>query len=214
MLINDFKNWDKFGYLWLFLSLFSTLSISLYKNDSCLSIISALINIVCLNLIINKKISNFFWGAIGVLLYGYLTFINKIYGETILYIFFYFPMKFVGYYNWKKNKQTEIINSKTLTFSQYFFIFPIFFIIILSSYILKIFNDKFPIIDSTTVTFSILSMILMTLQYKEQWIGWIIVNTLSIFMWYNIGTNNIAQLLMWIIFLLNSLIGFYRWSLK
>ena len=55
----------------------------------------------------------------------------------------------------------------------------------------------------------------MVKQYLEQWYLWIIVNIVSIIMWIislSQGFGDFATLLMWILYLLNSLYGLYKWK--
>ena len=48
----------------------------------------------------------------------------------------------------------------------------------------------------------------MILRYREQWLLWIALNILSIFLW----AETPAMYLMYSAYLLNSLYGYYNWT--
>ena len=82
-------------------------------------------------------------------------------------------------------------------------------------YISKMFGGNLPFVDALSTTVSIVAMIVSINRYTEQWILWLIVNTVSIGLWsYNFfitGGEDIATLVMWIIYWLNALISYIKW---
>jgi nicotinamide mononucleotide transporter len=49
----------------------------------------------------------------------------------------------------------------------------------------------------------------------EQWLMWIAVNLIEVFMWWKVWTidgNSISILLMWLVFLFNGIFFFIRWK--
>ena len=117
---------------------------------------------------------------------------------------------------WKKNKSNSgQVESKSLTNKQRFILVLISFVAILAySLVLKQLGGNIPLIDATSTVLSVIAMLLMVKQYLEQWYLWVIVNTVSIIMWavsLSQGSGDYATLLMWIIYLLNSLYGLYNW---
>lgn len=69
-------------------------------------------------------------------------------------------------------------------------------------------------VDATTTVLSIIATCFMVKGYREQWVCWIIVNLLSIYMWsmtiINTG-EGVGVLVMWVMFLSNSIYGTYTW---
>jgi nicotinamide mononucleotide transporter len=56
-------------------------------------------------------------------------------------------------------------------------------------------------------------MVLTVRRCIEQWIMWIAVDLIEVFMWWRVWTetgNSVSVLLMWLLFLAN---GFYLWRL-
>lgn len=216
LLKNYFKDWSKFDIFWLIIANLSILGCSISWGDNLFSIIMALTGITANLLVAKGKILNYPLGIINVIMYGYVAFKSALYGDFTLNIFFYLPMNIIGWILWKKkSNDNSTVESKKLTTKQ-FLIVLIGTIILWIGYgfVLKFQNDPLPFIDSASTVLSVVSMILMVKCYREQWFGWIIVNVVSILMWYisiKNGSGDLTTLFMWIIYLLNSIYGCVMW---
>jgi nicotinamide mononucleotide transporter len=192
-------------------------------GGSTISIISALANVVCVILVAQGKLSNYIWGTVGVITYAYLAYTWGYYGETFLNAMYYLPMQFIGFYFWYKNEgnvdntvSNSVIISHIGTKAKMFGVALIPVLIGIASYVLFLLGGKLVVLDATTTVLSIVAMILMAMRLKEQWYLWIVVNVISIYMWFdafmNGNSDGIATLLMWAVFLLNAIYGLYKWS--
>ena len=92
-------------------------------------------------------------------------------------------------------------------------------IMIMSTFVcglgLKELGDAMPFVDSFTTVSSIIAMILSVKMYSEQWWIWIFVDIFSVYMWwcdFNAGSDNVATLLMWAIYLGNAIIMCIKWE--
>jgi len=77
-------------------------------------------------------------------------------------------------------------------------------------------QDAQPVVDSATTVLSVAAMILTVKRCVEQWLLWIAVNALSVWMWlrvYLADGNSIAILLWWLIMLITGIIFFIRWTM-
>lgn len=63
---------------------------------------SAVFSILNVCLIANRKLSNFFYGALSCIFYSLYCYKHAYYGDLLLNIGFYLPMIFYGFYKWKK----------------------------------------------------------------------------------------------------------------
>ena len=212
----SFNTWTKWDYLWLLIANGTILGLSLYWGDGLIPIISALTGVTCVIFVSKQMIANYYVGAINVALYAFLSYQSRLYGDAMLNALYYFPMQFVGIYMWKKNKSDNgEVEAKALTIKQKFMLALVSIVaIIVYSLFLRLLGGNIPLIDATSTVLSVIAMILMVKQYLEQWYLWIIVNTVSIIMWVislSQGSGDFATLLMWILYLLNSLYGLYKW---
>lgn len=214
---NIFKDWSKFDVLWLLVATLSTLGLSLYWGDSLLSIVSSLTGIICVILIAKRMQLNYLFGIINVVAYTIVSYNSKFYGTAMLNAFYYLPMQFIGWYMWKKaidNNEGEL-ESRKLTASQRINVTAITLVLVLVyGFGLQCLGNYLPYVDATTTILSIIAMILMVKRYTEQWMIWIVVNVISIVMWVLSimnGTGDMATLLMWLVYLINSIFGLVSW---
>ena len=91
--------------------------------------------------------------------------------------------------------------------------------ILIASYLLGLWlrslGDTMPFIDAFTTVASIVAMIATVKMYSEQWWIWLFVNICSVYMWYcdfQMGSDNIATLAMWVIYLINAVIMLVKWE--
>ena len=86
---------------------------------------------------------------------------------------------------------------------------------IIYGFILKVIGGNMPLVDSFTTVSSMIAMIISVMMYSEQWILWILINSVSIILWVvnlMIGTDNWATLMMWLVFWVNSVINLIKWE--
>lgn len=214
-----FSNWTALDYAWLFIANGVILGLSLYWGDGLIPIISALTGVTCVIFVSKQMIANYYVGAINVALYAYLAFQSKLYGDFMLNAFYYLPMQFIGIYMWKKainKEETDKVESKALDGEQRIRLLCLSLLcIVLYAGTLYLLGGNLVLIDSTSTILSVIAMILMVKQYLEQWYLWVIVNVVTIIMWaisLSQGSGDYSTLLMWIVFLLNSLYGLYNWK--
>ncbi len=218
ILASDFKGWKKGEYLWLGISLLTTVSASIYLKAGIVSIVAMIINIICVVLLAKGKVSNFIFSIIGSILYGYITYSNAIYGDAIMRIVYNIPMGIFGYISWKKNKvkADADVEFRILTPKQRFLggIGVIIAVGILAG-ILHLIHGNNVILDAATTILGIIALFLMSKRYTENWYLWILVNAISVILWLRVGNispETVATLLMWVVFLLNSIFGTINWK--
>ncbi|NYE06959.1 nicotinamide mononucleotide transporter [Bacillus niacini] len=215
------KNWTRFEIGWLFT--FTLINIYLFFawSDSLLGLISSISGMLCVVLVAKGKIANYYFGIVQTLTYAYIAYGYSLYGEVMLNALFYFPVQFIGIYMWKKNKtehgvkgEDVIINSLTKK-GWFYTVLSILILTIGYGFFLKFLGGNLVWTDSATNVLSIAAQILMLKRYTEQWLLWIAVNVLSIFLWLGAlisqGGNDFSMLVMWSAFLVNSIYGYLNW---
>ena len=132
---------------------------------------------------------------------------------------YFLPMQFVGLYIWSKHRSTTTKDGvvvEFLSWEQRGVVLMICTIVVLLYAVwLKNMGDPLPLLDSASTILSIVAMILMAWRYMEQWVLWIIVDIVSVAMWWIVvdenGARDVALLVMWIAYLINAVYGFYYW---
>ncbi|CAF4040817.1 unnamed protein product [Adineta steineri] len=163
----------------------------------CLSGVSAFTNVLNVVLVIHGKMSAYFWGILGAILYGPFAFAYGYAGDAQLFVLFFLPMQFVGIYTWSKELDTQATTRvKSLKLTGWIFVLLSSSLVILLFYYEipwfaklltgKYFFEKIPILhklDAATNGLSVIAQILMIACYWEQYIIWTVVNLMLIVMY-------------------------------
>lgn len=164
------------------------------------------------------KVCCYLFGIIATCCYSYLAFQNHIFGNFLLNIGYYLPMQIIGIFEWKKHlkKDKQEIIKQNLTNKERFFLGSISVIacIILVSY-LNYSKETTPILDGITTVLSILGMYLTVKRSIEQWLIWIIVNSLTIIMWIKLSLKNTqtySTIIVWTIYLILGIYFYIQWK--
>lgn len=217
-LVNKLKDeflggWKPFELAWLFLFLAAQIFAYIQAPDSLLAMISGIAGILCVVFVGKGKISNYLFGLIFAYTYFYVALDNKFYGEMTTTLYVYIPAQFIGYFLWKQNMQSqdkvEVVTAKFLNTKGWLTLISAVVIGSLAFIsILKTTDGQSISLDGVTTVLVVAAQLLMILRYSEQWILWIVINILSIWLW----AETPAMYLMYGAYLLNSVYGYYNWT--
>lgn len=165
---------------------------------------AAFTNVLNVVLVIKGKISAYFWGIIGSILYGSFAFAYGYVGDAQLYVLFFLPMQFVGIYTWSNaldQESTTRIRSLTLLRwiiavvlivglgFLFFYEIPAFARALTGMYAFE--SDIAPhILDASTNAISFVGQFLLIFCYWEQYICWLFANIIGIVMYSGKKKNN------------------------
>ena len=215
---NEFKGWKVTEVSWLVIACTIITALSIYWKDSVMGIISATTGVACVVLTGKGKLSAYLFGLINCILYAIISFKAHLYGETMLNALYYVPMQFIGFAIWKKNMNKETNEVNKIHMKNKTRIICLLTIIISTfvyGLILKKLGDALPFVDAFTTVSSVVAMIISVKMYSEQWWIWILVDIFTVIMWYlsfRVGQENMATLLMWVVYLLNAIFMCIRWE--
>lgn len=215
---NELKGWKRAETVGLFCVIVFILVSSFLLKDKPVAVVSAICGILYTIIAGKGKISCYFFGLCGSGCYSLLAFNNAIWGNLILYLFYYIPMQLLGIFKWKKHLNTdtqEIYKTKLEPHEKKVLIFFCILFTVIAAFILNYFNDKSPIIDAITAVFSIAGMYLTVKRAIEQWIVWMIVNGLSFIMWLDLvckGERAYATLIMWSVYFILAVYFYTEWK--
>jgi len=214
---NEFIHFKSWEVGWMILTNAIILGVSIYMGDDVLSIIASLTGVMCVILCGLGKVSNYFWGTINVILYAYVAWKAKYYGDVMLNLLYYLPTNIIGWVLWAKNvnSETNEVYKKRMTIKQDIIVVAISIMGIVGySFVLKQLGGNLPFVDSMSTVLSIVAQILMIKRFAEQWVIWILVDIVSLIMWvvafFGEG-QSIAVLLMWTVYLANAIIMYVKW---
>ncbi|MBI6549678.1 nicotinamide riboside transporter PnuC [Xenorhabdus lircayensis] len=183
-------------------------------NLSYIEATGTIAGLLCIWLASQEKIINYLFGLINVSLFAVIFFQIQLYASLILQIFF-FAANLYGWYAWSRvndQKQVELkirwLNPKQMVMVA---AVAIFTILVMTFNIDQIFGymakvvvlalqgmgfaitmpalqpDAFPFWDSVMTVLSVVAMILMTRKHVENWLIWVVINVISVVIYYHQG---------------------------
>jgi len=185
-------------------------------KDSPIAVISAFCGITYTIIAGKGKLSCYLFGLTGSGFYAYLSFVNCVYGNFALYLFYYIPMQLFGIINWKKHLKTATneIYKTDLKNKQYLILSSILLCMVFVTGLFYL-KDSHPIFDGITTALSIVGMYLTVKRCIEQWFIWGIVNLLTAVIWIKLiiaGEKVYSTAIMWIIYIFLSVYFYREWK--
>jgi len=209
------KKWSKFEIIWfIFVTALITLTVTI-KSNGVVSNLASIFGVIGTFLIAKQTRLAYIFTTINALLYGWVVYKNGMYGSAIYNFLYNFPMQIYGIIYWTKSANKGDLGIKTVALKTKIISTVILTIIIcITMIILDKLGGSYVLWDSIIMVLSYVAVFLMTNKYMEQWLVWIIVNVSGTIMW-GMQTiqdlNNLGLLVMWAIFLCNSIYGFINW---
>ena len=192
--------------------------------------LAGITGVLCVVLVAKGSIWNYLFGLINVSLYAWISYKAALYGDAGLNAFYYLPMQFIGYWQWRKRgaavssedarklrgEEDMRVKARRMNMKQRIILaVGCVSAIVAVGFLLRHLGDPQPFKDSATTVLSIVAQALMALAFMEQWCLWIITNIISVVMWVICVTRGEAHagvmVIMWVFYLLNSLNGFRVW---
>ena len=163
-----------------------------------------------LYVILAAKESILCWWAAGisVTLYIYIFFSVQLYPETGLQVFYLF-MAFYGYYNWNKKEQSLQIIEWNISKHFAVLILGAILTFLMGFYFTTYTNAKMPIVDSFTTVFSIFATYMVVKKILGNWLYWIVIDTLSVYLFYSRDLHLTSLLFM--AYTIIAVFGYFNW---
>lgn len=218
--INFSFNWFDW-FLVIGTSAASVLSMYLGEGWDTVGFIVAVTGILNLVLCAKGNIVNYLFGIIYNAIYVYIAFHSKLYADSVLYLCYYLPMQFVGWANWKKNRDVEdgAVNVHHLTLKMGLIFTAIAAVLIPAfAMILRLpaIADSQPWLDAATTVVSLIAMYMMVKAIAEQWYIWLALDLMQVTKW-TVATINgekhaAVTMVMFTFFTANAIYGLVLWN--
>ena len=165
-------------------------------------------SIIYVILAARKLIYCWLFAFISSALYVYICFAANLYLESVLQLF-YVVMAVVGFLLWNKSDSGEIIkwpakyhvinlSLSTLT-------------ALLLGYLFSVYTDQAnPYVDASTTVFSLVATFMVTKKVLENWVYWIIIDAVSVYLYFSRDLHLTAVL--FVIFTLLAITGYVSWN--
>lgn len=180
-------------------------------QTSALEWVGTITGFLCVYLAAKQHILNWPVSIISVVSYAVLFYDYKLYGDTVLQLYFLGTAVY-GWYYWIKRKeehQKPVVSLKAGGYA------TVVFSVVVLSYLLGLFLDRYtnsdvPYIDGACTAISFTAQFLMTRKVLQNWILWIIVDAcyVPLYIYKQLALTAILYLL----FLILATIGYIDWK--
>ena len=164
------------------------------------------------------KLTNYLWGTIGSVAWLVASINNRLIGDIGSQIF-YTVMQFVGIYVWYKTLKgldhDTVISKKVTPMMAILTLIGLVMLYAVNVYVSFKLHGNQIWLDATLLPLGIIGQILMTYGYRSQWVAWITLDAINVYIWYvqlsNGGSAATSMFVLQIIMLINALYGTYCW---
>lgn len=206
--------------VWVTFSVLAIIAVSLTwwdPNDvfhSVLGLVAAVTGLLYTMFAGRGWLSCYAFGFVNAPLYAYLSYRWGYYGDMALNLY-YFVLMFLGYSSWKKNLsatdsgsivRTRLSGRERLKWSGWIVVATVALWVVL-----RAIGGNRPLCDAVTNVFSIIAIILTVKRCIEQWVLWLAVDAIEMFMWWRTGNSSVAILAMWTLFLVDGCYCYWLW---
>ncbi|MEM9744180.1 MAG: nicotinamide riboside transporter PnuC [Pseudomonadota bacterium] len=185
-----------------------------------LELVATLLLMANVYLLGQQRLSNYWFGLAGVVLFGFLFREFKLYSDMLLQWVFYAPLQIVGFLLWKYGRTLGSETASVTPDSMAVVLLPLRFwplLVIaigaaawaLGAYMAANTDASFPYADALTTTMSVGASVLMLKKILENWVLWILLDLIAVPVYYLKGLYVTAGL--YVVFLALAVLGFSRW---
>lgn len=183
-----------------------------FFGASVIEIVAAVSGFICVYLIIKRNIWCWFFGLIQVSLYSWFFYQNKLYSDAGLHVI-YIGLQFYGWWNWAQNQQADtqhLVIHKTTQKEFTLWLALALLGAFALGYIMSNYTDaSFAYGDAFTTCASLIAQWLLTRRHLLNWVFWIIVDIVAIYIYLQKGLYPTTVL--YITLLIMCFFGQYSW---
>ena len=182
-----------------------------FLGASTIEIIASISGLLCVYLLIKRNIWCWFFGFIQVTLFSYVFFHAKLYSDTGLHIIYMF-LQIYGWWNWQHNRgrdQALIIEKGNTISLCIWFSVALIGTLLLGTLTSQFTDASFAYADAFTTCASLVAQFLLTRRYLYNWLFWIIVDVVAIYIYFQKGLLPTSTL--YAVFLVMSVVGYLSW---
>ncbi|MEM0910611.1 MAG: nicotinamide riboside transporter PnuC [Pseudomonadota bacterium] len=188
--------------------------VSGFLGASSIEIIASISGFICVFLIIKRNIWCWFFGFIQVTLFTHVFFESKLYSNAGLHVIYMF-LQIYGWWNWRHHRDSEkdlIVEHSGAAFMSYVAASAVLSTLLLG-YIMQTYtNANMAFLDAFIACTSLIAQVLLTRRYWFNWVLWICVNVVSIYVYFQQGLY--PTVLLYSCFLIMCLFGVTEWLKK
>ncbi len=177
-------------------------------NWSIIETLAVLFSVIYVVLAAKQNIWCWAAAAISVILYIFICYTAQLFPETGLQVF-YLIMAFYGYYNWNKNDGYLEITQWSAGKHLLLILLGVIFTFLMGFYFATYTDTQMPIVDSFTTVFSLFATYMVTKKVLENWLYWIVIDAVSIYLYFSRDLHLTSLLFM--AYTIIAIFGYFTW---
>lgn len=186
MIKEYFKSWNKFEIIWVIVSSILVIVSGVIVKSEIITVASSVAVIITAVLQAKGKIESQFFSILVFLLYSYVSFKNRYYGEVICNLFILLPISITAIISWvtHKSEKTETVEVNEVKFKEWIVLFLISIAAFIGLYnLLKYFNTSQLVVSTFSMIMSILAIYLIARRSKYSFVFYIINDIILLILW-------------------------------
>ena len=218
-MLNFFKKFTLFEKLLLVISIIVLLATGIIFNSSIVTIICTVLFVLAIMLIAKGNYLGQIIGIVVTILYSYISYKNRYYGEIIINIGIVLPLYILGIISWIKheNKETKTVKINQIGFKEWLIALVLSIGVYFGIYyLLKSQNTNLLIVSTLSVVASLFGMYLNVRRSSYSFLLFIINDIILIFLWgipsFKGDYTLVPLFINPIINLFNDSYGLYNWK--
>ena len=218
-MLNFLKKFTLFEKLLLVISIIVLLATGIIFNSSIVTIICTVLFVLAIMLIAKGNYLGQIIGIVVTILYSYISYKNRYYGEIIINIGIVLPLYILGIISWIKheNKETKTVKINQIGFKEWLIALVLSIGVYFGIYyLLKSQNTNLLIVSTLSVVASLFGMYLNVRRSSYSFLLFIINDIILIFLWgipsFNGDYTLVPLFINPIINLFNDSYGLYNWK--
>lgn len=178
-------------------------------------IIAAALGAIAVWLVVLRNVWNFPVGIVMVIMYTWIFYDSRLYSDMLLQVVF-LVMQVQGWWNWVHSEKSDDDQIAVRTLSRQHWLWSGVTQVIgtlFLGYAMKRFtNAALPFLDAFTAVMSIIAQWWLNKRYLENWIFWIVVDVIYLYIYPSRGLY--ATAVLYFIFLIMAITGYMAWRKK
>ena len=185
------------------------ISTAISQMSSC-EITAALLGVAYVILAAKESLWTWVFGFFSTFIYTIIFWEGALVSSSLLN-FYYMLMAIYGFYAWRKGKENEELKVSTYSFltNIKFIVVGLFFSLIIG-YVSNTYTDaKLAYMDAFVLVFSVIATWMLTQKILENWLYWLLIDSVAIVLYWN--TGYLATVMLFMVYIVLGVYAYLMW---
>jgi len=188
-----------------------TTIINAFSIISLGEIVASVLGVTYIIFLAKESLWAWVFGFFSTLIYTIIFWEGALVSSSLLN-FYYMIMAFYGFYSWNKGREEERLKISIRPLSYHLKSISIgIFLTLTIGYLSTTYTDaKFAYIDSLIMVFSIIATWMVTQKILENWLYWLVIDSVAIILYWNNGY--LVTVILFTLYIILGIFGYIKWK--